>query len=168
MAKLTNNETGHGLTDVVVLDWEDLENIVNGTNPFTGDSLATAGQLPIATLPAGGGVELCGVIETVAVAGTTTLVFDIGVTGADPDEFIDNLDVDGMTTGAAVWNTGDSFTQGAGTTTNIAGSLPVDGTAAAQDIILEVTDANIANITAGEVVIGLRIIDLGKFSTGNN
>lgn len=164
MSRLTNNEHSSGFSHVVKFDWEDLENIVNGINPWTGATLATSGQLPIATLPAGGGVELCGVIETVAVAGTTTLVFDIGVTGADPDDFIDNLDVDGMTTGLPVFNTGDAFTQAAGTTTNKAGSLPVGGTAADQDVILEVTDANIANITAGEVVIGLRIIDLAQFA----
>jgi hypothetical protein len=36
--------------------------------------------------------------------------------------------------------------------------------ASAQDVYLKVTDAAINSITAGEFVIGLRIVDLFKFS----
>jgi hypothetical protein len=35
--------------------------------------------------------------------------------------------------------------------------------ATATPIILTLTDAAIASITAGEIVIGLRILDLGRF-----
>ena len=142
MSELSNNEAGRGFTHVYTATYEDLQTIGNG------------GQLTIATIPAGGAVELAGVYESVAVAGTTSLVIDVGTTSGDPDEFIDALDVDAMT--APVFNTGDAFTGGQ--------SQPVGGTNTAASIILEVTDAAIANDTAGEIVIGLRIVDLGQFA----
>lgn len=148
MAKVTVNEGGV-FTDYVRLDYNDLKAIGNG------------GTLVIATIPAHGAVELCGVAKTVAVAGTTTLVFDVGTTLADPDEFINALDADAMTT--PVFNQGDQFQ--AGTVTLTTGlTQPVKASATAQDVYLKVTDAAINSITAGEFVIGLRIIDLFKFS----
>ena len=142
MSELSNNEAGRGFTHVYTATYEDLQTIGNG------------GQLTIATIPAGGAVELAGVYESVAFAGTISLVIDVGTTAGDPDEFIDALDVDAMT--APVFNTGDAFTGGQ--------SQPVGGTSTAASIILEVTDAAIASATAGEIVIGLRIVDLGQFA----
>jgi len=142
MSELSNNEAGRGFTHVYTATYEDLQTIGNG------------GQLTIATIPAGGAVELAGVYESVAFAGTTSLVIDVGTTAGDPDEFIDALDVDAMT--APVFNTGDAFTDGQ--------SQPVGGTNTAASVILEVTDAAIASATAGEIVIGLRIVDLGQFA----
>ena len=142
MSELSNNEAGRGFTHVYTATYEDLQTIGNG------------GQLTIATIPAGGAVELAGVYESVAFAGTTTLVIDVGTTAGDPDEFIDALDVDAMT--APVFNTGDGFTGGQ--------SQAAGGTNTAASIILEVTDAAIASATAGEIVIGLRIVDLGQFA----
>jgi|TARA_R110000765_G_scaffold82971_3_gene161390 hypothetical protein len=142
MAKLSNNEAGRGFTNIYTATYEDLQAIGNG------------GQLTIATIPAGGAVEMAGVYEAIAVAGTTSLVIDVGTTAGDPDEFIDALDVDGMS--APVFNTGDAFTAGQ--------SQPVGGTSAAASVILEVTDAAIASATAGKIVIGLRIVDLGQFA----
>lgn len=141
MAELSNNEAGRGFTHVYTATYEDLQTIGNG------------GQATIATIPAGGAVECVGVYESEAVAGTTSLVIDIGTTAGDPDEFIDALDVDGMT--APVFNTGDAFTD--------AQSQPVGGTNSAVSVLLEVTDAAIASATAGKIVIGLRIVDLGQF-----
>ena len=148
MPKLTVNEAAYGFTDVIKLTYNDLIAIGNG------------GQKVIATIPAGGGVDRCVVYESVAVAGTTTLVIDVGTTLADPDEFIDALDVDAMT--APVANTGDLLTQADGTTTIAGGALPVKLVQADTDIVVEVTDASIASATAGEIVIGLRIVDLGR------
>ena len=142
MSELSNNEAGRGFTHVYTATYEDLQTIGNG------------GQLTIATIPAGGAVELAGVYESVAFAGTTSLIIDVGTTQGDPDEFINALDVDAMT--APVFNTGDAFTGGQ--------SQPVGGTNTAASIILEVTDAAIASATAGEIVIGLRIVDLGQFA----
>ncbi|BAQ84642.1 hypothetical protein [uncultured Mediterranean phage uvMED] len=142
MPELSNNEAGRGFTHVYTATYEDLQTIGNG------------GQLTIATIPAGGAVELAGVYESVAFAGTTSLVIDVGTSSGDPDEFIDALDVDGMS--APVFNTGDAFTGGQ--------SQAAGGTNTAASVILEVTDAAIASATAGEIVIGLRIVDLGQFA----
>ena len=141
MAELSNNEAGRGFTHVYTATYEDLQAIGNG------------GQATIATIPAGGAVECVGVYESEAIAGTTSLVIDIGTTAGDPDEFIDALDVDAMT--APVFNTGDAFTG--------AQSQPVGGTNSAVSVLLEVTDAAIATATAGKIVVGLRIVDLGQF-----
>ena len=142
MPELSNNEAGRGFTHIYTATYEDLQTIGNG------------GQATIATIPAGGAVEMAGVYESVAFAGTTSLVIDVGTTGGDPDEFIDALDVDAMS--APVYNTGDAFTNNQ--------TQPVGGTNTATSVLLEVTDAAIASATAGEIVIGLRIVDLGQFA----
>lgn len=147
MAKLTNQEAAQsGLTHAFRFTFEDLQAIGNG------------GQQTLFTKKAGAGVELCVVKEEVAFAGTTSLVIDVGTTTADPDEYIDALDVDAMT--VAVANTGDLFVQGAGNTTIKGGSLPVDITAADEAVVLEVTDAAIASATAGVLLIGFRVVDI--------
>jgi len=142
MPELSNNEKGV-FTHVLKLTFDDLNQI----------KLGTAGQMPIAVKPAGGAVELVGVYESVALAGASDIAFDIGTTAGDPDEYIDALDVDGMS--APVFNTGDAFTTGY--------VQAVDGSNTAENILLEVNGTT-ANLTAGEVVIGLRIVDLGKFA----
>ena len=142
MAELTNNESGRGFTHVYTATYEDLQTIGNG------------GQATIATIPVGGAVECVGAYESEAFAGTSTLVIDVGTSSGDPDEFIDALDVDAMT--APVFNTGDAFVGNQ--------SQPVGGTSSATSVLLEVTDAAIASATAGKIVIGLRIVDLGQFA----
>lgn len=150
MAKLTNNERAP-YTDVVRLTAADLIAIGNG------------GTRQIATIPAGGAVSLCAVIESIAITGSTSLVINVGTTLADPDEFIDALDVDAMTTGLPTFNTGDVFVQSAGTTTIAGGFLPKAAASAATPVYVKVTDAAVASITAGEVLIGLQILDLAQF-----
>jgi hypothetical protein len=148
MAKVTVNE-GSVFTDYVRLDYNDLIAIGNG------------GTRVIASIPAHGAVELVGVANTVDIAGSSTLVIDVGTTSADPDEFINALDVDAMT--APVFNTGDQYT--AGTATNTSGlTQAVKQSASAADVYIKVTDSAVASLTAGEIVIGLRIVDLAKFS----
>jgi len=147
MAKVSVNELG-SFTDVVRLDYNDLIAIGNG------------GTRIIASIPAHGAVELVGVANTVDIAGSTTLVIDVGTTLADPDEFINALDVDAMT--VPVFNTGDQYT--AGTATSTSGlTQAVKQSASAADIYIKVTDSAVASLTAGEIVIGLRIVDLAKF-----
>jgi hypothetical protein len=150
MSKLTVNEAAYGFSDVIRLTYTDLINI------------GTGGQKIIATIPAGGGVDRCVVYEATAVVGTTSLVIDVGTTLGDPDEFIDALDVDAMS--APVANTGEEFVQAAGTTTIAGGNLPVKLVQADTNVVIEVTDAAIASATAGVIVIGLNIVDLGRFA----
>jgi hypothetical protein len=141
MAKVAINELG-GFTDVVRLDYNDLKAIGNG------------GSLVIAKLPANSAVELAAVANTVDIAGSSTLVIDVGTTSGDPDEFIDALDVDAMT--VPVFNTGDQFTSGY--------SKAVKAVASETEVLVKVTDSAVASLTAGEIVIALRVLDLNKFS----
>lgn len=141
MAKVAINELG-GFTDVVRLDYNDLKAIGNG------------GSLVIAKLPANSAVELAAVANTVDIAGSSTLVIDVGTTSGDPDEFIDALDVDAMT--VPVFNTGDQFTSGY--------SKAVKAVASETEVYVKVTDSAVASLTAGEIVIAPRVLDLNKFS----
>ena len=150
MSKLTNNERSP-YSDVVRLTATDLIAIGNG------------GTRQIATIPAGGAVSLCAVIESVAIVGSTSLVVNIGTTLADPDEFIDALDVDAMTTGSPTFNTGDVFVQAAGTTTIAGGYLPKGAASASTPVYIKVTDAAVTSITAGEIIIGIEILDLAQY-----
>mgnify|MGYP003643955771 CR=1 FL=1 len=169
MAKLSINEAAiSGYTDIVQLDYLDLVNVIAGTNPWSGAALAVAGELPIGVIPAGGSMALVSVIETVAFAGTTSVVVNIGVTTTDPDEFIDALDVDAMTTGQAVSNTGDVMVKSAATTTFAGGYLPVSSSAAAQTVIFKIGDAAMGSATAGKLLIGMKINDLYQFSDAIN
>lgn len=146
MAKLTVNEASQRLINYkTTLDFNDLIAIGNG------------GQKTLFNLPAGSGVLACIVNETVAVTGTSSLVIDVGTTGADPDEFINALDVDAMS--GPVANTGDLFVQGAGTTTIAGGALPVKLVATETPVLLEVTDSSIASATAGEITISFLVLD---------
>ena len=146
MPKLTNNERSP-FTDIVKLDFAQLI------------AIGTGGTKVIATIPAGGAVELVAVTNTVDIAGSSSLVVDVGTTLADPDEFINALDVDAATVGLPTINTGDAFT--AGTATSATGlSQAVKIVSAATPVYIKVTDAAIASLTAGEIVIGLRILDL--------
>lgn len=141
MAKVAINELG-GFTDVVSLDFNDLIAIGNG------------GTRVIAKIPAHGAVELVGVANTVDIAGSSSLVIDVGTDSSDPDEFIDALDVDAMT--VPVFNTGDQFTSGY--------TKAVKAVTTATNVVVKVTDSAVASLTAGKIVIGLRIIDLAKFA----
>ena len=149
--KLTNNENGP-FTDVVKLTYLDLI------------AIGTGGTKQIGILPIGAAIELVGVVNTVDIAGSSSLVIDIGTTIADPEEFIDGLDVDGMTVNLPTYNTGTAFVQTAGNTTIEGGSKPVGATATAKPIYIKVTDAAIASLTAGEIVIGMRILNLARFA----
>ncbi len=142
--RLTLNEAalGGGFTHVLDVDYVDLIAAGNG------------GQINLAMIPAGGAVEMCTVHKVTAAAGSTSVVFDVGTTLADPDEYIDALDADAMTT--PVSNTGDAFTSGY--------TKVVTPKTSATQIVLEVNDAAVASLTAGRWLIGLRILDLGRFA----
>ena len=143
MAKLSINESANSFwTDVVIVDFNDLIAIGNG------------GQRTIASMPANSAVEASCVWKITAAAGSTSVVLDVGTTAADPDEFIDALDADGMTT--PVFNTGDLFTT--------LFSKFVGGSVAGASVLLEVNDAALSSLTAGKWGIALRIINLSQYN----
>ena len=152
MSQLTINETSGDFTHVAKLDHNDLVAIGNG------------GTRKLFTIPAGAAVDLVGVVNSVDIAGSSTLQIDVGTTLSDPNEFIKDLDVDAMTVFAPTFNTGASLAASSAAATTIkGGSLPVAGASADTAVYIKITDAAAASITAGEVVIGIRLIDLSRF-----
>lgn len=144
--RLSNNENRH--FDVVVsFDYLDIAG--NATS---------ANQVTVGEIPAGGGVEKVMVWEKTALVGASDITLDVGTTAGDPDEFIDALDVDGMS--APVYNTGDAFDQAASSGLEIVGL-----TNTATDILCE-WNGTVASLTAGEVVIGIQYASLGEFGKG--
>jgi len=137
--KVINNELFNGFTDIHKLTAADITTI------------GTGGQRTIALLPPGGVVTACGVFVATAFAGTSTdLTLDVGTTGADPDEFINALDLDGLT--KVAFNTGDVLI-------NSAAGYAINNTATAVPILIEPIFTG--TVTGGEWYIGLKILDLG-------
>ena len=149
MPILTVNETIGDFTHFYKFDFTDLIAIGNG------------GYRTILTLPAGAAVDLCSIIKTTQVAGSSSLVLDIGVSGTD-GAFISAWDADAATTGLMVSNTGGDFVQVAGNTTIKGGSTPVRAVSTATAIRLKVTDAAVASITAGAFTVGFRVLNLAR------
>lgn len=141
MPKLANNEIG-GFTDVVRLTAADLK------------AIGTGGTKKIFTVPAGGAVELIGAVATVSIAGGTAAPsIGVGVSGAATELIAAFTPT--TAPAAPVYNTGTLFTSGA--------TKAIKAVSADTSIILTLTDANIAGITAGEILIGIRILDLARF-----
>jgi len=137
--KVTNNERFNGFTDVYKLTAAEIT------------SLGTGEQKTIALLPPGGVVTGCSVFEAVNFAGTSTdLTLDVGTTAGDPDEFIDALDLDGLT--KAAFNTGDVLI-------NTAAGYAINNTASAVPILIEPNFTG--TVTAGEWLIAITILDPG-------
>jgi hypothetical protein len=117
-------------------------------------ALGTTGQVTIASVPPGGVVTRCAVFEKTTSAGTSTdLVLDVGTTGNDPDEYIDALDLDGLT--KAAFNTGDVLV-------NTAAGYAINNTTSAVPVLAEVTFTG--TVTAGEWIICLEILDPGQLT----
>lgn len=141
--KTTIQESFNGFTDIHKLTAADITTI------------GTGGQRTIAVVPPGGVVTGCGVFEATDFAGTSTnLTLDVGVTGADPDDFIDALDLDGLT--KAAFNTGDVLV-------NTAAGYYINNTASAVPVLIEPIFTG--TVTGGEWYIGVKILDLGLLAS---
>jgi hypothetical protein len=148
--KLSNNEA-RDFTDFFRFSYKDLK-----ATGFLA-TLGAANQVIIGYVPSGGAVNLCGVLKLTSTAGTADIVFNVGISGADPDEFIDALDADALV--KAAYNTGDVLT-----TAGDDGTVYVNNTTAALPIYLQVA-GTVANLTAGEWIIGWKAFDLARFGT---
>ena len=158
MSKLANNETSGDFTHVVKLTYQDLQ------------AIGTGGTVEIATLPAKAMVELVMVDESVPFVGSSTVDITIGTYDTadavvDVDSYITALAVDAMSN--PVFNTGPAFTTAEGVANKL--MLSGGGSAGAQvtvasKIVLTYTDAAAASLTAGEMLIGGRVLDLQRFS----
>jgi hypothetical protein len=155
MAKLTVNESAAGYTHEYAFDFNDLK-----ASGFL-SNLGAANQRQIGWANPGDVIDLCAVINTVAEAGSTTLTLDVGITNTDPDEFIDNLDLDGLT--KATFNTGDAFAVTA-TGATIPAVGYVNNTATGTSILMEVNPVDstgVTALTAGAWVIRWRQAESG-------
>jgi len=151
MPQLTVNESAGDFTHIAKLNYLDLQ------------AIGTGNSKTILVLPAGSAVDLVGIINTVDIVGSTTLSVEVGYAGTTT-AFIAAFDVDGATVNLPTFNTGSDFVQTAGNSTIKGGSLPVKAVSADTAVVIKVTDGtNLANITAGEIIVGFRVINLGRF-----
>ena len=150
MAKLTVNESTGDFTHVLTLSAEDI--VSTSTN-----------QTIWGQIPAGGAVDVAFAVESVALVGASDITLEVG-TGTDDDTLIDSFDID-ANAGATVYNSGTDFVKGAATTTIKGGATPVAGSggAAATNLIYKF-GGTVANLTEGEVIIGVRVFDPMRFS----
>lgn len=151
MAQITVNEAVGDFTHYIKLDYVDLK------------AIGTGNTKTLLTLPAGSAVDLVGAVVTTAIAGTSTTSIEVGYSGTTA-AFIAALDADAQAVNTPVFNTGSDFVQSAGNTTIKGGSLPVKIVATATPVLFKVTDANLASMTAGVIIIGLRVINLARFA----
>ena len=150
MPQLTVNESAGDFTHIVKLDYLDLQ------------AIGTGNSKNILTLPAGSAVDLVGIINSVDIVGSSSLSVEVGYVGTTA-AFIAAFDVDNATVNLPTFNTGSDFVQTAGNTTIKGGSLPVKAVSADTAVVIKVTDAALASITAGEIIVGFRVINLGRF-----
>ena len=141
--KVAQQERFNGFTDIYKLTAAEIT------------SLGTGAQKTIAVLPPGGVVTGAAVFEQVTSSGTSTdLLLDVGTTIADPNEYIDSLDLDGLT--KAAFNTGSVLV-------NTAAGYAINNTASPVNIIMETNFTG--TVTAGEWLIALTILDPGVLAS---
>lgn len=152
MARLSVNEAAYGWTHKFYFDYLDLQ-----ASGFL-STLGAANQKIVGTLNPGGVMKDAALILVTAAAGATDLTIDFGVTSADPDDFLDNGDVDGMT--KIIYNTGDQFIgtdSGTQTTANVINGY-VNNTTSAKPLYMEF-NGTLSSLTAGKWVLAWRQMD---------
>lgn len=149
--RANNNEAGRGFTHFAKFDY----------NGIAGNA-TSANQVTIATIPVGGALTRVFAYETTALAGATDITLDVGVSAADPDEFIDAWDIDGGTPNIGNGDAWDTAAAGAGSGAQLmsqfGGGTKGAVSTASQSVLAEF-NGTVASLTAGEVFIAMNIID---------
>ena len=154
MAKVSNNEKCP-YTDIVRLSYNDI--IANTV-------ALQAGTYQIATIPAGGCIDLVTIARPENFTATSTLTLSIGTTSGTPVELMAAGTIGaGAGAIAPINNTGSVFVQTSGSTTYKGGALPVNATATAVPVYAKTSGALTSGETTGVVVIGLKIIDTAQY-----
>lgn len=146
MPKNTINESVEGFNRYWVVDFNDLK-----TAGYL-STIGAANQKVIGKIAPGDIITRAGVFVIQAAAGATNLTLDLGTTSSDPDEFIDNVDVDALT--KASFNNGDAFIgtdSGSATTANVINGV-INNTASTVDLLMEFNGTH-SSLTAGKWVI---------------
>lgn len=153
MAKVSNNEKCP-YTDIIRLSHTDI--IANTV-------ALQAGTYQIATIPAGGCIDLVTIARPQGFTATSSLTLSIG-TSATPTELMAAGAIGGSTAIAPLNNTGSLFVAAtAATTTYKGGALPVNATATPVPVYAKTSGALTSGETTGVVVIGLKIIDTAQY-----
>jgi hypothetical protein len=120
-------------------------------------TIGAANQKIIGYIPAGGIVDACAIVVRTAFGGTSSdITIDIGTTAADPDEFINALDLDGLT--KVSYNQGDTLL-------NSAAGWVTNNTAASIPIYMEINGTlTAAGVAAGEWTIAWRLLDPARLA----
>lgn len=154
MPKLVNNERG-GFTDAIRLTAADLAAIAAGSGTRT-----------IATIPAGGAVELVGLVTSGSFSAAPNGNLSVGISGTTA-KYISAAAASQSAGAAGRYNTGSGFTAGTG----VAGSglsQAIDFVATDTPVILTVAAGSSTGaysaMTSGEVVVALRILDPVRFN----
>jgi hypothetical protein len=149
MPKLTNNERG-GFTDAIRLTAADLA------------AIAAGGAKTIATIPAGGAIELVGLSTSGSFSTTPTGNVSVGISGTTAKYLA--AAVPGTTTASAGrYNTGSGFTAGTGVTGSGL-SQAIDFVTVDTPVILTAVAGNYSALTSGEIVVAIRILDPVRFN----
>jgi hypothetical protein len=143
MALLTVNEAAYGFTNKLAFDYVDLQ-----TTGFL-STLGAANQKIVGKLPPGGYIDLAMLYQVVDPSGASDLTIDFGWTSGDPDELLDNGDVDAAT--QIIVNTGDVMKQSTtGSTLPIVGAY--NNTTSAVSLYMEF-NGTLSSLTAGSWVL---------------
>ena len=146
MATLSVNEAAFGFNHKFAFDYLDLQRA-----GFL-STIGAANQVKVGELPSGGYVGLAVLSQIVDPSGATDLTVDFGWTSGDPDELLDNGDVDAAT--KVLVNTGDQFAKSTtGATLLIVGAI--NNTANTVDLIMEFNGSH-SSLTAGSWVLAWR------------
>jgi hypothetical protein len=146
MAKLTINEAVQGYTHKFAFDFNDLKRA-----GFL-STIGAANQAKVGELGPGGIIDTAVLYQAINEAGASDLTIDFGWTAADPDELLDNSDVDAMT--KVLVNTGDAFvgTDSDSNTTSNAVNTAINNTASKVDLLMEF-NGTVGDLTAGAWVL---------------
>lgn len=154
MAKVSNNERGP-YTDIIRLSYSDI---------IANTAALQAGTYQIATIPAGGCLDLVTIARPENFTATNLITLSIGTTSGAPVELMAAGAIGaGAGAIAPLNNTGSVFVQTAGNTTIKGGALPVNATATAVPVYAKTSVALNAAESTGVVVIGLKIIDTAQY-----
>jgi hypothetical protein len=146
MPKISINERANGFSHALVFDYVDLQ-----TTGFL-STIGAANQRAVGSQGPGDIIKDAALIQIVDPAGATDLTIDFGTTSSDPDEYLDNGDVDGAT--QLIYNTGDAFIgtdSGSATTSNVINGVS-NNTTSAKPLIMEF-NGTVASLTAGKWVL---------------
>lgn len=156
MGKLSVEEASQtGITHAVVFDYNDLQQA--GT---TGAKFDSSNQVEVATLESGALLQAVGITCLEAEAGATDITVDIGTTGADPDEYIDGVDLDALGAGDSIVPGVTASGFGDGTTANVVNFLTISSDT---PLLCEIS-GTVANLTAGKWVVWANILHPGALS----